>query len=264
MTTLSEIARRTARFAVNKSPTILTAVGVVGAITTAYLAGKASFEAADIIRLKEGDDEARGVLITDRNELMKQRIELVWKLYIPATAMGAATVACIIGSNHIHGKRAAGLAAAYVINNRILDQYKDKVVETIGARKAEQIQDAIAQDNVTAAANNMALDVFEAKDGYLCQDMFSLQFFRSTAERIEGAVNEFNALLIDQGGQASLADLYELMGLECPSYSEQIGWDINRGGLLKVKIGGATAHDRIPILTVEFKTEPTPDFHRFR
>lgn len=262
MTAFAELARRTARFAINKSPAILTSVAVVGSITTAYFAGKASFEAADIIRLKEGEDEARGIRLGTPNEVMKQRLELVWRLYVPTMLMGTATVVCIIGANRVGARRAAGLAAAATITERALEQYKAKVVETIGERKEQQISDAVIQDRVNATYND-DLVIYGDSEGELCVDKFSGHFFRSTREKIHSHINDFNYML-NRNGYGSLADLYEFFGLPSIEYADQLGWDLNSEGLLEVKIDAAVAPGGKPCLTMEFKGRPRPNLDRFR
>jgi hypothetical protein len=267
MSTLAAFARRTAKLAVDKSPVILTSVGVVGAITTAYLAGKASFQAADIIRLKEADDEARGMpRLKDRNEQMKQRLELVWRLYIPTVTVGTATVVCIIGANRIGARRAAGLAAAVTLGEKALERYKDKVVETVGERKEQKIRDEIIQDRVNESYSD-DMEIYGAPEGELCVEEWSLHYFRSTTEKINAAVNEFNWAMTHGGEEyGSVADFYSLLDIPTGAHAEQVGWYIQQG-LLAVNIGATTvqtAHGLKPCLTMEFKKEPVPNYNRFR
>lgn len=258
--TFADLARRGAKLAIDNSPTILTSIGVVGAITTAYFAGRASFQAADIIRLKEADDEQRGELLSDPREILKDRIHLVWRLYIPTGTMLAATVACIIGANHVGGRRAAGLAAAYTISEKTFDEYKAKVVEKMGQRKEEAVRDEIAQDRVTASyAEDIKL--FGVSEGELCYDKFSDRFFLGSVEGINAAVNSLNNT-INHDGYASLADLYRLLEMEVTSYSESIGWNHDR--LLEPRISSTLAHGSRPVIVMDFSHEPSPDYGRFR
>lgn len=261
MSTFAELARRTAKFAVDNSPTILTTVGALGTVATAVAAGKASFQAAEIIHLKEMEDATRGIHLDNHNEIMRQRIQLVWKLYIPTVAMGAATLVCVIGANRIGSRRAASLAAIVTLSEKAFEQYKDKVTEKIGERKEQQVRDEVIQDRVNEMYDSN-MEIYGAPAGELCIDKFSLHPFRSTAEKIHAAVNDFNYLLVRQE-YATLADFYELLNLPCPSYSEQVGWHITRG-LLEVRIGGATTPDMKACLTMEFKSDPLPDYLRFR
>lgn len=257
--TFAELARRASKLAIDNSPTILTTMGVVGAITTAYLAGKASFQASDIIRLKEADDDNRGVVLGDPKEILKDRIQLVWRLYIPSMAMGAATVTCIIGANRVGARRAAGLAAAYTITEKTLEEYRAKVVEKLGARKEEAVRDEIAQDRVNTTYVD-DVEVLGLEEGELCYDLFSDRYFKNSVEGIRAAENELNHTLI-HNGYATLSQFYDSIGLPQPPFSEQIGWNSDR--LLDVHISTTLAHGVKPCLTMSFRTDPFPDYGRF-
>lgn len=256
--TFADMARRASKLAIDNSPAILTSLGVVGTITAAYLAGKASFEAADIIRLKEAADEERGVTVGDPREILKQRVELVWKLYIPAASTGLAAVVCIIGANHVGSRRAAGLAAAYTLTEKTFDEYKAKVVEKIGARKEEAVVDEIAQDRV----RETFLDDVKiyGLEGQICYDGWSDRYFRSSAESIRAAVNDLNHALIHDG-YASADEFYQVLGLPSPAYAHQVGWNADR--LLDVKISTTMAPGDIPCLAMTFANDPAPDYGRF-
>lgn len=259
--TIADLVKRASKLAIDNSPTILTSVGVVGAITTAYLAGKASFEACDLIRLKEGDDAERNVPPpSDPKELLKSRIQLVWRLYIPAATTGVATVACIIGANKVGSRRAAGLAAAYSITEKTFEEYKAKVLEKLGERKEEQVRDEIMQERVNASYTP-GVEIYGAEVGELCYDKFSDRYFRSTVEGIRSAENGLNFALIHDG-YASLAEFYQILGLPSPAYSESIGWNSDR--MLEVRISTTMAHGDKPCVSMDFKNEPLPDYGRFR
>lgn len=259
--TLAGLAKRAAKLAIDNSPTILTTIGVVGAVTTAYLAGKASFEAADIIRLKEADDEARGeTYLYDARESLKNRVQLVWKLYIPAASTGVATIACIIGANHVGGRRAAGLAAAYTISEKTFDEYKTKVIEKLGEKKERQVHDEIAQDRVIEACLDDDVELIGLDNGDLCFDQFSGRYFKSTVEGIRGAENDLNFMLVHDG-YAALAELYRALDMDAPPFSEQIGWNSDRK--LDIHISTTLAAGNKPCITISFKHDPLPDYGRF-
>jgi hypothetical protein len=258
--TIADLARRAGRLAINNSPTILTSIGVVGAITTAYLAGKASFEAADVIRREEDHDFRSEEDRREPREIIKDRVELVWKLYIPAAGMCVATVACIIGANHIGSRRAAGLAAATTILERSFEEYKTKVIEKFGEKKEQQVRDEIVQDRVTASYNE-DLKLFGVSEGELCYDKFSDRYFLGSVEGINAAINSFNNIM-NHDGYASLAELYRLLEIEAASFSENIGWNHDR--LLEPRISSALAHGSRPVIVMDFSHDPSPDYGRFR
>lgn len=263
--TFAHMARRAAKLAVDNSPTILTSIGVVGTMTTAYLAGKASFQAADIIRLKEAIDSEvsepeRGELIRDPREIMKDRVQLVWRLYIPAATMGAATMACIIGANKVGARRAAGLAAAYSILEKTGEEYKQKVIEKLGEKKEEAIRDEIMKDRITDSYDE-GLEIYGLDTGQLCYDKFTTLYFRSDVETIRSRVNDFNEMLLHDG-YGSAAEFYRILEIPAPAYTEGIGWNTDKK--LELKIGAHMTVTNKPCIAIEFRQEPSPDYGRFR
>lgn len=257
--TLAAFTQRVAKLAIDNSPTILTTIGVVGSISTAFLTGRASFQAADIIRLKEADDEERGQLPDGPRELLKSRIELVWRLYVPPVSMGVATIFCIVGANRVGARRAAGLAAAYSITEKTFDEYKKKVVEKIGEKKEEAVRDEIAQDRVNATYIE-DVKLVGLEEGELCYDQFSDRYFKNSVEGIRGAENDLNFMLIHHGF-ASLADFYRALEMDAPPFSENVGWNSDRK--LEVRISATVAHGVKPVIVMDFKNEPLPDYGRF-
>lgn len=257
--TFADLARRASRLAIDNSPTILTSVGVVGVITTAYLAGKASFQAGDIIRLKENDDELRGEIVPDPRELFKQRVELVWRLYIPAVVTGVATVGCVIGANKIGSRRAAGIAAAYAITERTIEEYKTKVVEKLGEKKEQQLHDEVIQDRVNRTKLE-DIELYGIGPGKLCFDSFSGRYFYGTVETIRSAVNDINNTM-NHDGNATLGDLYRLLDIPATDYSDMIGWNSDK--LIDLNITAALFGED-PVVVMDFRNPPGPDYGRFR
>lgn len=258
---VADIARRVSKLAIDHSPTILTTVGVVGTITTAYLAGKVSFEAADMIRLKEGLDYRSEDDRRDPRERIKDRVELVWKLYIPVIATGSAAVTCIIAANTVGNRRYAAMAAATSVLERGYDEYKAKVIEKIGEKKEELVRSEIAADRFEENPPPTDVALFGVSEGELCYDKFSDRYFLGSVEGINAAVNSLNNS-VNHDGYASLADLYRLLDqVEIPSYAEGIGWNHDR--LVEVRFSSALAHGNKPVIVMDFKNEPSPDYGRF-
>lgn len=256
---IADLARKAANLAVNNSPGILTALGVVGTVTTAYFAAKASFVAAEVIRVKETRDEENGIVLGTPREVMGERVKLVWQFYIPAMTMGVATAVCIIGANRIGAHRAAGLAAGYTLIDRGFQQYKGKVIETIGANKELKIRDEIIKEQAEEAYHP-GVEMYGMSVGEPCYDKFGNQFFRSTVELIRAAENDFNHELL-QHGYGTLAEFYTALDIPAPPYSENIGWNSDR--LMRVRLG-AMVLDGKAFITMEFEKDPLPDYGRFR
>lgn len=256
----ADFARRASKLVVDHSPSLLTGLGVAGVVSTAYLAGRASFEAADLIRLKEADDEARGVVIDDPREVIKQRFELVWRLYIPSVTMGAASIVCIIGANRVGTRRAAGLAAAYSLTEKSYEEYRRKVIEKIGDKKEELVRSEIVQDRIDATWDD-SIEVHGVQKGEVCYDKFSDRYVWNTEEGLRAAANDLNRIVLSQG-YATLGDFYDLLNMPSPTYSYQIGWS-SVGDLLDLRFSSVLTPSGKPVKAFEFNTQPVNNYQRF-
>lgn len=249
------LSKHARKFVIDNTPGILTALGVTGALTTAYLTGKASFKAAEIIanaQEKYDFDEKGRPLET------QEKVELVWKEYIPAAGVAAATIACIIGANHIGTRRAAALASAYSLSEKAFTEYKDKVVEKVGEKKNQQIHDEIAQDRMSKdPASSSKVVVLTGE--ILCYDRWSGRYFTSDMETIRKAVNDINAQ-INNDYYASLTDLYDRIGLDATDESDEVGWNSDK--LLDVTFSTMQSDTGKPCLTIAFDVRPIRGFHR--
>ncbi len=257
---IADLARRAAKLAIDNSPHILTALGVAGTITTAVLAGKASFEAADLIRLKEADDENRGIPVPAPQQLMKDRVNLVWRLYIPPALMAGATIACIVGADRVSASRAAGIATAYTLLERNTSSEKEKLVEKLGLKKSDDARGEAIQQRIDESNWQADPALAGMMDADIVYDAFGGQYFQSSAESLRAAVNAINNT-INHVGYATLADLYRYLDIECPSFAESIGWNSDR--LIDIHIDGAMLHDTKPIIVMSFRNDPLPDYGRF-
>lgn len=265
MLNIGQLASKASKFAIDRSPTILTAIGVAGVVTTAYLAGKAAWNASDLIRLKEADDEERGAAIEDPREILKDRIDLVWRLFVPAVATGCASIACIIGAQRINSKRAAGLAALYSLAERSHSEYAEKVKEKFGERKEEQVRDEVNQDRVTNTyTEGVTIEGAPYENSQIFLDKFSGRYFYSDVESIRSAVNDFNKTML-YDGYLSVADFYEYLALPAGSAYLNVGWRMESEGFLDIRFSAAVLPvGSKPCMVLEFKEEPKPDFNRFR
>lgn len=245
------------RLVSENSTTILTSIGVTGTVTTAYLTGKASFKAAEIIRLeqlrlKHENDNSRVELS------LRDKAGLVWKDYIPAVGTGVTTVTCIIMANRMSSREAAALAAAYGLSERALSEYKTKFVEKFGENKARALQDDIAQDRVNK--NPITKEVIITGSGeVLCYDMLTDRYFMSSVETIRKAQNDVNEEII-QGMYASLGSFYDKVGLRPAGLSEEMGW--NSDNLCEVVFSTVLSQDQRPCVAISFAHNPIAEYQR--
>lgn len=249
------------KFVADNSPGILTGLAVAGTVTTAVLAGKAGYSAAMMeIPLKETKHYAE-----DGQELASsydpiqgfEIVKLVWKEFIPAAIVGAATVTCVIGANHINSRRAAAIAAAFKLSEELANEYKERVVKTLGAQKEEKMRAELAKDQMLRSPG--AETVIIVGSEVLIHDALSGRFFKNEWSKIERAVNEINHQ-INNYYHASLTEFYEKIGLTGTVFSDEVGW--NSDELLDIKPAAVLLDDGRPAISIAFRTTPIRGYDR--
>ena len=237
----------------DNSAAILTGVGIAGTVTTAVLTAKASFKAARVIDELAMQDISAGP-VTQREVVLA-----VAPLYVPAVGAGITTITAIFFSYKISSQQSAALAAAYGISERAFQEYKDKVVEKIGAKKENTIVESIAQDRVDAhPLDGKDVIVIGAGD-VLCFEELTGRYFRSTIEAVKAAENKINHEILNTG-YASLGAFYDELGLPATTVGDQLGW--NMDNLLNIAYSATFATDGVPCISIGFKSEPSADYHR--
>lgn len=252
----SPLARKAERFFLDNSPAIMTAVSVAGAVTTAFLTGKASFKAAELLA-EEREYQKDGPYTPIPMEF-REKLELVWKLYIPAVSTGVMTITCIVASNRIGTRRAAAMAAAYSFSERAFEQYKEKVAEKLGPKEEEKIRDEIAQDNVDRNPPSHEV-IVSLGDEVLCRDSLTGRYFKSTMQAIGDAQNKINHQ-INNNWCASLSEFYDEIGLPRTPLSDELGWNSDK--LLDIRFSGTIADDGRPCISIDFSTVPIRGYHQ--
>lgn len=145
------------------SPEILIVAGIIGTVTSAVMACKATTKVNDIL------DESKAQLARvhvakerlENNEVLKLRdggtytqadvkkdLTIVYtrtaikfvKLYAPSVALGALSLACIVKSNNILHKRNVALAAAYATVDRGFKEYRSRVVDRFGSAVDKELR----------------------------------------------------------------------------------------------------------------------------
>ena len=242
----ADILARVQKLAIDNSPQILTAIGVVGTVSTAVLAGKAGYRYARIL------SEQSPWL--DRRE----KLELTWKEFIPPATTGVLTVVCILGANHIGTRRAAGLAAAYSLSERAFTEYREKVVERVGVKQEQSVRDEIAQDRVSATPGSREIIISGTK--VLCLDSYTGRYFESDMETLKKAQNDTNYQILNDM-YATLTDFYDRIGLPKTRFSDEVGW--SNSELLELEFSTALTDDQKPCLVITFKASPVRDYYQF-
>lgn len=243
------------RYVINNSPTILTAFGVTGTLTTAFLTGKATFKAASLIR---AEDHRRALLEPAVADALpdfdtKEKAKLVWRCYVPPAISVVSTIGCVVGANTINTSRMAALAAAYAVSDKNFSEYKDKVKEVFGEKKESEVQAAIAQDTVNA---NPPANIIRAHGGdVLCLDKWTGRYFTSDMQTMRAVENDLTKGLYKGSDVVTLADFYEAMGLPAPDCADGIGWNTDSPIDLTFP---TTLWEGRPVLVMQFANQPFP------
>jgi Family of unknown function (DUF6353) len=226
------------------SPIILSVAAGVGVITTAYLTGIASYQAAKVIKAKEDVDGTP----TDRKQRLIERTKLVWKLYIPAGISATTTIGCIAGANRISNRKTLAATSALAFTERAYSEYRDKIIEEYGARKDQAIRDKVISDQVKESAPSQEVLVTGPGD-ILCCELFTMRYFKCDMEKLRRSVNNINAKMMTHDYQ-TLNDFYYMVGLPYTSESGRIGWESSK--LMDLSFSTTLTEDGRPCITFEY------------
>jgi hypothetical protein len=246
----------------DNATTILTAGGVVGTVTTAILAGRAGYKAAEIITFEERKHfiETHKPL-EDWNSVeplsKTDKVKLVGLQFVLPVMTGVGTIAAIVFAHRMSAQKAAALAAAYGYSEKQFREYKEKVEEKLTGVKKEQLEDELAQDRVNNTPGSNQIVVIEGE--VLCFDASGGRYFMSTMEKIRQAVNTANEEILNHDS-VSLSEFYDMIGLKPTSWSDDIGF--NMDNRVDLKYTTTTADNGRPCIVIDFVRLPKPDFHR--
>lgn len=240
--TVANLFNRSLKQIKHNSPEILTGFGVAGVVITGYLAALAGAKAKALL------DE-----VPDQSDELKVRIKenakVVWKVYIPPTLSGAATIACIIGSSKASGRRTAAAVTAYSLTEKAFSEYKDHVIEQIGKGKEQKIRDEIAQKKVTENPPGSKEILVLGKGQVMCCELWTGRYFKCDMETLRKAENDTNAMIVNTY-YVTMSDFYDLLDLPHTSESNNMGWDTDK--LLELQFSTVLSPDGEPCLAFDY------------
>lgn len=236
------------------SPEILAAVGVVGTVTGAVMACKASTKIGSILEdtkgqidiIHEGMKNGNVNNVEYTEEDGKKDLAIVYtqtglkvaKLYAPAVLIGATGIACMLGSTNILRKRNVALAAAYTTLDKGFREYRGRVIERFGEEldrelkynlKTIKIEEKETDENgkekkvkKTVQAidpNNYSVYARFFDDGCLGWDKDAeLNLF--TLRQVENHAND----LLKSRGHLFLNEVYDMLGIKRTRAGNVVGW----------------------------------------
>lgn len=271
MPNLKGITKVITAFAKVHSPELLVGLGVAGMATSTLLAVRATPKA--VAKIDNEIDEVNAELMdvavrnhqTEYSPIDKLKpfevVKLCYKDYLPAAITGVAGVICIIGGTNISLRRNAALVTAVKLSEvtiKDLQDYKNKVVETIGEDASTEIEAKADKERVEKSISNIDDLIVHGDGPVLYHDLIGGQWFRSDPETIKAAINRLNHEM-NNDMYVSLNDLYSKLNLPDTVAGEHIGWDIWHG-LVEPKFGSYLLRGNIPVATFSTRNEPRVDF----
>lgn len=262
-----EMWGKVSNFGKKNDSAILVGLSIVGLLATGYAAYKAGVKADKILEEKKKDlslvdPEDKEAEKAVKKEIVKEMAPVL----APPVIMGAATVACILGSHKASQRKIAALSAAYTIAETSIKELNGKMRETLGEQKTRQIRDAVVKDKFEKSEQKKEVVTIPAHPAgvgdVLCKDLYSGRTFWSNAQKIQQAINHISADIV-QEMYVSLNDFYALLpGLEPVPMGEDLGWNVDDlyRGQLPITFTALLTEEQVPCLCVDFDISIRRDF----
>lgn len=215
------LARRLGKIWARNSTKILTGINIIGGFLTTGLAVEATVKARDSL---EDLKAQTGKELRDIPK--KEIIKAVALHYIPTALSLVAQTAAGVGSATISNKRNAALAGLYSASELALKEYKDHVIDVIGDKKANAIEDKQAEAIVKAhpaVEGNITATGFGDQ---LCYDVWNDRYFTCSIEKIRRVQNDMNARIIGEMW-VTFNEVYAEIGLKPVKLGDNIGWNVD-------------------------------------
>lgn len=247
---ISRLATSFGKSIKKRSPEILVGLGITGMVT-AYVA--VIKETPKALKLIEEKKEENGV-----DELsVRETVKTVAPCYIPSAAIVLVSIFCIVGASATNHKRNAALATAYAISESSFKEYKDKVIESIGEKKEQEVRESVAKEKLNK--NPVREIILTDKGGNTkCFDVISGRCFESDRSTIDRAVNELNRRMRDEQ-YVTLNDFYYEIGLDEVKLGDKLGWNIDKG-YIEIDYSSQLDANGTPCLVIDYLVSPVYDF----
>lgn len=204
------------------SPTILTALGIVGVVGTAVMAVRATPKALQLIKAKKDELETGKLTPTEL-------VQTTWKCYIPSVLIGVGTITCIVGIGVMDKRNQAALTSAYAMLNESYKQYRQAAKKVYNEDADNKIHAEMAKDAMVASIDwgyqvyNMNMD--PESEQLLFYDFTSKKYFTTTMATVLNAQYHVNRNLAIRG-DCSLNEYLSFLGIDEVVKGDEIGWDI--------------------------------------
>lgn len=245
--TITQVVSRSSLLTRKSSPEILLAAGVVGSVASTVLACRATLKMdALLTEAKEKLETARTLEHPEYSEDDRQRdIRLIYtqttiktvRLYAPAVAVGALSVAALVGSNRILTGRNTALIAAYTALDRGFRDYRARVVEKFGEDEDRRLRYGVREVEIVNPETGRKKHVERVA---LTVPSVYARFFDPTSPSWNPEP-EYNLVFLQcqqkwandmlrARGHVFLNEVYDELGLERSKAGAVVGWVFTTDG----------------------------------
>ena len=256
-TTVSKTLHKTGFKLKKYSPEILAVSGVIGIVTSAVMACKATTKVSAILEeskatidaihdcqenpelVEEGkytdDDAKKDLAIT----YVQTGVKLV-KLYAPSVILGTLSITAMLASNDILRKRNAALAAAYATIDGSFKKYRERVIERFGETVDKELKYGVKKQKIEEIVKDpetgkekkakKTVEVVDGIDGYSEYARFfddGCKGWEKDAESnllfLRAQQQYANDLLVSRG-YLFLNEVYNMLGIQITKAGQVVGW----------------------------------------
>lgn len=238
---------------IDNAPTILTALGAVGVISTAVLAVKATPIANDCI-LKDLEENGD---YEDRWDKFSRVLKVTWRPYSTTAISAIGAIVCIAAAQRTNLRRQAAVIGAYTLSQETLREYREEAQEMLGRKKSQELDGNVAAKKTKKKPYKESNTVIIGNGEAIIYDAFSGRYLKGDIEMVRKAVNDFNQALI-ANSYASLNTFYELLGMEQTQMGEEFGF--KDSALLDIEFDAHLDENNHPCLLMRYEVYPSRDY----
>lgn len=235
------------------SPEILIAAGVVGTVTSAVMACRATTKLSGILEESKNqiekihnyvEEEGYSDKYTEEDSKKDLAITYIQtgakvvKLYAPSIILGALSLTAVITSNNILRQRNVAIATAYAALDKNFKKYRSRVVERFGEEldkelryniKTKEIEEIVTNEDGTETTVKKTVNTvndpihspyakfFDECSPYWVKDAdMNLMFLKQQ----QNYANE----LLKTRGIVFLNEIYDMLGIPRTRIGQQVGW----------------------------------------
>lgn len=158
------------------SPHIFFAAGVVGVVTSAVLACRATLKLEETLdEIKEDVDDIRAkhlavVPISSEKEYRKDLARVyvrsgvaVGKLYGPSIVVGAASIGALTGSHVQMTRRNSALTATVALVSQAFEEYRDRVRDELGEERERDLHNGVTTEKRTIDGKKVDVKIVDGE-----------------------------------------------------------------------------------------------------